>query len=356
MNLEQILTHELEAVGSSIQAPPPPALPIIARDARVTRRRGALRRGTVVLLAAAAVLTAVVLGSRVDGPDAGPSPAPQPTSVPTALPTGAPPAIAFIEGDTLYVDGHAQQGSWSAVLTHGRTSLAHLDDENRNGIGTIALFHDGSLVLAVPHTQQAALSPAGSRAAWLERDGSRWFVVVYDLVSDTEQGRVAVDSHDLGHVGGETEAWESLSAVDDSGVVTWGGVLRSHTWTPGSAPVESAPAPPGTTSGDFPVDDGQVVLSPEGTWGAWTVDRSGEQEQGTSETPDQWKIEAFAQRPGDPSSRIQFTLPRNTPPVDIEWESEGSILLHVSDDPTGITWHYVRCAVATRRCEVAPTP
>jgi hypothetical protein len=356
MNLEQILSDELRTVADETAAPPPPAFAALVRESRVARRREVRRRGTTAVLVAAAVLTAVVLGSRVDGPDAGPSPAPQPTSVPTALPTGAPPAIAFIEGDTLYVGGQAQQGSWTAVSTRGRTSLAHLDDETRNGIGTIALFRHGSLVVAIPHTQQAVLSPAGSRAAWLEQDGSRWFAVVYDLVSDNEQGRVAVDAQDLGHVGKETESWESISAVDDAGVVTWGGVLRSHTWTPGSAPVEWAPAAPGRTSGDFPVADGVVSLSPDGTWGAWMVDHSGEQEQGTSETPDQWTIEAFAQRPGDPASRIQFKLPRNTPPVDIVWETEDNILLQVSDDPTGITWHFLRCAVATRRCEVAPTP
>ena len=39
-----------------------------------------------------------------------------------------------------------------------------------------------------------------------------------------------------------------------------------------------------------------------------------------------------------------------------DWETTETFLTQVFDDPIGDTWHYVRCFIATKRCEVAPTP
>jgi hypothetical protein len=355
MNVEQILTDELGVVAASVEAPPPPAAAELIEKAERARTRTLLTRLGGSALVAAAVVAAIVIGTQVGDPDATPSPAPQPSE----LSTGAPPRIPFVKNDKLYVDGQVQRGSWLGVVTVQAASVGYLDDAN-DLTGSVALFHNGSEIARVPNVsvQGVVLSPDGSKAAWVERTGGgTWYVVSFDLEAGHELGRVAVDRNVLGHVGQESEAWESVSAVDNAGEVTWGGVVRQHLWKPGGVPEVSAPDPnPGATSGEFPVDEGIVSLSPDGAWGAWTVDHTGDQLQGTSATPDQYDVEVMAQRPGQPASLIHFGLPRNTNASGISWETTGGFLVTVFDDPTGISWHYLRCTIATRECEVAPTP
>jgi hypothetical protein len=362
VNVEQTLTDELASVAGSIGVPPPPAAAALVQEAETARSRRRLRVAATTLLAAAAVVAAIVAGNEIGRPDAAPSPAPQPTADSTArparLPTGAPPAIAFVKNDRLYVDDRVQPGSWVSVLNRGATAVGYVDDGN-DLTQTIVLFRDGSeITRAVSAASQiVVLSPDGTKAAWVERDGSSWYLAAYDVANRRELGRLPVDAHVLGHVGRETEAWETLRSVDDQGVVTWGGVVRGHVWTPGSAPRDTAPeAPRPTPSAAYPVRSDIVTVSPDGAWGAWTVDHTGEQPQGGSDIPDQYDVEVTAQRPGQPASAIHFRLPRNTNASGTDWESNGAFLVTVFEDPTGVSWHYVRCVIATRKCEVAPTP
>ncbi|MBO9522739.1 MAG: hypothetical protein J7518_14500 [Nocardioidaceae bacterium] len=357
MNLDQTLTDELRTVATELRTPPPPPAAELVRLAERQRTRARLRAAGIAVVAAAAVVTALALGGQLGKPDAAPSPAPRPTDLPTALPTGDPPAIPFIENDRLHVAGRVQPGSWVAVQTREGSSVAYLDDAN-DLTQTIALFDDGDPLgrFTDVSTQVVVLSPHGARAAWVERDGSRWFLVVYDFQTHREQGRLAVDARTMGHVGVENEGWESLGSVDDTGTVRWGGVLQGHVWTPDGEPQDTAPdADAGTPSGRFPVDEGVVSLSPDGAWGAWTVDRTGDRPQGTTDTPDQYDVEVAAQRPGQPGTRIRLPLPRDSNASGIDWETTGTFLVTVFDDPTGVSWHYVRCSVVTRDCELAPT-
>jgi hypothetical protein len=135
-------------------------------------------------------------------------------------------------------------------------------------------------------------------------------------------------------------------------------VLKQHVWTPGTPPRETAPdLNAGTAADGFPSKVAAfVMLSPDGAWGAWTEDHTGEQQQGGSEIPDQYTVEVWAQKPGQPDSRIEFKLPRNTFATDVAWETTGTFLVTVADDPTGVAWHFIRCSVVDRRCEYAPTP
>jgi hypothetical protein len=362
VSLEQTLTHELASVAGSIDVPPPPAAAALAQEADAARSRRRLRVAATTLLAAAAVVAAIVVGSQVGRPDTAPSPAPQPTAESTArparLPTGAPPAIAFVKDDRLYVDDRAQHGSWVSVLNRGATAVGYVDDGN-DLTQTIALFRDGSEIAraATAASQVVVLSPDGTKAAWVERDGSAWYLVAYDVADRRELGRLPADAHVLGHVGRETEAWETLRSVDDEGRVTWGGVVRGHVWTPGSTPRDTAPeVPRQTPSTAYPVRSEIVTVSPDGAWGAWTIAHTGEQQQGSTRVPDQYDVEVTAQRPGQPDSAIHFRLPRNTNASGTDWESNGAFLVTVFDDPTGVSWHYVRCVIATGKCEVAPTP
>lgn len=355
MNLEQIIRDELREVGAAVHPPPAPDPGLLVGGARQERARRLVRSGASVVLAAAVVLGIVLLGNALGHPTSAPSPAPQPTE----LPTGMAPQVPYIKNDVLYIDGRVRPGSWVGVITHQARSIAYLDDST--GVpetGTIALFRGASELARIPNVGASALSPNGRKAAWIERDGASWFAVVYDMETHREMGRLEVDAHQLGHVGAENEGWETLSAVDNNGVVTWGGVLKVHTWTPGSEPVASdPPTDPGSTpSGDFPVDDSEVSLSPDGTWGVWVEDRTAGQEQGTDETPDQYDRHLFAQHPGDPSSRFEFPLPPGLNISGGDWEMRMTVLSQVFDDPAGDTWHYVRCVITTRECEVAPTP
>lgn len=353
MSIEQTLSEELRDVGAAVLPPPAPDAALLVRIAERARTRTLVRSGISVVLTAAVVLAIVALGGHLKNPDAGPVPTPQPT----ALPTGKPPQVPYIKNDVLYVKGQALAGSWGGVVNHQASSIGYPDDVSGNPeTGTMVLFHDGSELARFPHVATSLLSPNGRKAAWIERDGQDWFAVVYDLETSRELGRIAVDAHDLGHVGPENEGWESLSSVDDDGVVIWAGVLTAHAWTPGHAPVEtSIPDGYDAQPGDFP-DPSVVTLSPDGAWGAWSEDRTGDQPQGTSTIPDQYDVHVFAQQPGQPSTRIEFRLPRNTNAAGAEWETTGDFLVTVFDDPTGVSWHYVRCTIATRGCEVAPTP
>ncbi|MFL6156508.1 MAG: hypothetical protein ACJ72D_10470, partial [Marmoricola sp.] len=99
-----------------------------------------------------------------------------------------------------------------------------------------------------------------------------------------------------------------------------------------------------------------VAVSPDERWGVWTTDHTGEQVQGGTAIPDQYVVEVTAQQPDRPGSTIHFELPRSSNISSLDWETDRAFLAIVYDDPTGVSWHYVRCTIATRGCEVAPTP
>lgn len=350
MNLEQIITDELHEIGAAVRPPPPPNPALLVREADRVRVRTVVRSGLSVVLAAAVVLGIIAFAGHLGNPDAGPIPNPEPT----VLPTGAPPAIPYIRNETLYVQGVAQPGSWAGVQTHEASSLAYLNDAQDES-GTIVLFRDGTEVGRFPNVSSSALSPLGRKAAFAQRQGKDWFLVVYDLETRHEVGRRPADPEKLGRGVVESEAWESISAVDDDGRVSWGGVVEVHTWKPGSAPVSSAPpADPGAQSGNFPVDDSEVSLSPDGAWGAWLTAGSGHQEQSTGDPSQEYLHHLYAQEAGKPSSRFEFRLPPGLNIGGADWETSGSFLTQVFDDPTGDSWHYIRCTLATRACEVAP--
>ena len=348
MNVENILTEELRSVGTNLRTPPPPVAMDLVRVAETRRSRTRLKASATVLIAAAAVLGAVLVSGNLGRQDTAPSP----TKQPTVLPTGEPPKISFVKDSALYVGGTRRPGTWAGVLPRRSGSLAF----SENAHGTIALFRDGKEVTRVDTQTDLGpvLSPSGTKAAWIQRDGADFSMVAYDLASGRELGRQQVGSRVLGHVGEETEAWESLYEISDAGVVAYGGVLRQHLWTPGSSPVDGTPEPTDEPTG-YPTDM-YVVLSPDGPWGAWTIDRAGDQPQGTTTTPAQYLVEVAAQKAGEPASLIQFQLPRNSNASSVDWETNGSFLVTVFDDAYGESWHYVRCILKTKRCEVAPTP
>lgn len=350
MNLEQTLTDELASVAGSLDVPPPPATAAVVQQAAQRRQRSRLRWTATTLLAAAAVVAAVVVGSQVGGPDAGPQPT-HPT--PTGLPTGAPPRVAYVSGSRLYLDGRVVPGSWGGVDVVGGTTLGYLDGAH-GGVGTRVLFRNGREIGRITHVsvaQPSILSPDGTKLAWVEREGGRFFLAVLDVPTWRELGRLQVDRSRLGHLGTEDEGWETVTSVTDDGTVAYGGVVAAHTWRPGSAPVDVAPRP-SVESTDFPHSTGGVVVSPDGAWGAWITDRHGKATTDYGQVSDGVTLA----HPGQPASQFTLGLPAGTDGHLLTWESSTDLLVTAYDDPRGDRWHFLRCNVLTRRCEVAPTP
>jgi hypothetical protein len=353
VNLEQTLTDELASVAGSIGVPPPPAVAAVVQRAEQSRTRSRVRWTATTLLAAAAVVAAVVVGNQIGRPDAAPSPAPQPTRSPTGLPTGAPPRVAYVAGSRLYLDGRVVPGDWGGVDVVGGTTLGYVHDPH-DQTTTRVVFRDGrevGRITDVSVDQPSLLSRDGTKLAWVERAGGRYFLVVRDVPGWRELGRLEVDPSRLGHVGAEDEGWETLTAVADDGTVSYGGVVAAHTWKPGSAPVDQAPQP-SLESNDFPRSSGGVVISPDGTWGAWSTDRHGK----VTVDADQKADGVTLAHPRRPASQFTLALPPGTDGRMLTWESTTDLLVTVFDDPDGVRWHFLRCDVVTRRCELAPTP
>ncbi len=354
MNIEQTLIDELRVVADSAEAPVPPDVADLVRLAERTRTRSRLARVGGTALVAAAVITAIVIGSQVGRPNAAPPPT-HPTGDATGgpLPTGAAPKIPYVLDGTLYLDGQAQPGTWSSVVTVGRTSMAvnGPDGAEKN---PVVLFHDGVEVarLTQDGTQDALLSPSGTKIAWIEHDGDTATLVVHDMETGQDLGRRQVASTQS-NGGEETEGSESIGTVADDGTVTYGSVVVTHTWKPGSAPVDSTPAVGSQTIPGFPDRAGYVWVQPDGTWGAWQTDRTGDPTPG--EDGDGILDGVTVQHPGDPGSRFTIALPTGTDARRLEWETSTAVLVTVFEDRDGNRWHYLRCDVDDRRCEQVPT-
>jgi hypothetical protein len=353
MTLEQTLIEELRFVADSADPPVPPSVAELVRIAERIRTRSRLTRVAGTALVAAAVVTAIVIGTQVGRPNAAPPPT-HPTGDATGgpLPTGAAPKIPYVLDGTLYIDGRARPGTWSSVMTVGRTSLAvnGPDGAERN---PVVLFHDGVEVarLTKDGTQDAVLSPGGTKIAWIEDDAGTGVLVVHDMDTGQDLGRRSVATTRF--TGGEeNEGWESIQQVDDDGTVTYGSVVVTHTWKPSSDPVDSTPTSGSEMIPGFPERAGYVWLSPEGTWGAWQTDRTGDP------APDEGNglLDGITvQHPGDRASRFTIALPARTDARRLEWETSTDLLVTVFDDRDGNRWHFLRCDVTERSCEQVPT-
>jgi len=143
-----------------------------------------------------------------------------------------------------------------------------------------------------------------------------------------------------------------LAKVTDDGTVTYGSVLVTHTWKPGSAPVDQ-PAQSYDGIEGYPDRAGYVTVRPDGVWGAWQTDRTGDPAPGKDgEGP---LDGVTVQRPGEPASRFTIALPVGTDARRVEWETTHDLLVTVFEDRDGFEWHYLRCNIIDRRCEQVPT-
>jgi hypothetical protein len=211
------------------------------------------------------------------------------------------------------------------------------------------LFRSGAIVERVPAADGPMMSLDGSKLTWIEVSGGEADLVVRDLTDDRELGRLSLDP---ATVTGDSEATVHLTAVDDDGTVHWGSVLVDRSWKPGSKPVDVAePAHTPDVEG-FPRSAVSVLLSPDGSLGAWLTDREGRTETSSEFT-------AFdgvtVQAPNQPDTRFTIVLPEKTDLRGIAWETSTDLLLTVFEDIEGTKVHFVRCSVTDRECEVAPT-
>lgn len=357
MNLEKTLAAELVAVARGVDAPPPPAVAELVRDAGRRRTRSRLRFAATSVLVAAAVVAAVVLGSQVGRPSATPGPThpsspPTTTATPAPLPTGEPPRIAYVgAGHHLHLPSGAPIGGtwWSAVTHDGYTVAVRPGGKMHRG--QPVLFRDGvETDLLRDAAVDAIFSPDGRKLAWVEQSGSSAYLVVYDLRLQREQGRLPIDPN---VVASDNEAEENVVTVDDSGTVTYGSMVGWYRWTPGGArvalgrPTHATLLPTG-----FPQDAEAVVLSPGGRFGAWVTDQNGQVRRGDRAPHDGVTV----QQPGQPGTRFTIALPGGNDAGTIAWESATDLLVSVPADPDLNSVTFLRCHVATRACEVAPAP
>lgn len=348
MNLEQTLVDELAFVADHAQPPIPPNVSDLVRTAQRARTRTVVTRIGGSALVAAAVVAAIVLGSQISRPGAAPTPT-HPTPTPGELALGAAPRIPYVLDGRLYIDGKALPGTWSNVQTAGRTSIAFNgpeDDENN----PVVLFHDGVEVARLTRAgaMDAILSPRGTKVAWIEYAGKTATLVVHDMDTGRDLGRRRVAQ--TGSNGGEeTEGTEALGSVADDGTVTYGSVLVTHTWTPGSEPIDSTPDPQAGLAAGFPQRAGYVWLRADGVWGAWQTDRTGDPAPGGEEGAPLDGV--TLQHPNDPSSRFTIALPAGSDARRLEWETSTTLLVTVFEDIDGTRWHYLRCDIGDKTCE-----
>jgi hypothetical protein len=354
MNVEQTLTDELRVVAGSVQPPPPPVAELVRR-AEQARTRTRAGRAAAIGLVAAAVVAAILIGNQVGRPTSAPPPAHHSKGA-TSLPVGDPPRIPYVLGTTLYIGGEPQPGTWLGVDTVGKSSLAsRAKGPGDYTVTEAVLFRGGVEVARVKDTISAMLSPDGTKVAWLDSapDFSAAHLGELDALTGRVLGRLDLDPRTFDEKANE-EAWLSIAKVDDDGTVTYGGVLASHTWRPGSAPVDHGSAMPSQEPPDIPnvVD---LQMSPDGTWGAWLTDRRG-RNVGNRTDYNGVLDGVTMQKPGDPGSRITIPLPAGTDLRGIVWESSTDVLLSVADNAVGDQFHYVRCSRLGRQCEIATKP
>jgi hypothetical protein len=350
MNVETILTEELQVVAGAVQPPPPPVAELV-RLAERSRTRGRAGRVAAVVLVAAAVVVAIVIGSQVGRPTTAPPPAHHSKGA-TPLAVGEAPRIPYVLGTTLYLDGKPRPGTWLGVETAGDITLASRAAAPDNYADTDAvLFRDGAQVYVVRHVHSGPeLSPRGTKLAWIEVVDGTPVLVVRDLAADRELGRLPLDTP----VDPDVESAETVQSVDDGGTVSYGSVLVSHTWRPGTVPVDQGPPSPSQSPPGFP-NVLELTMSPDQTWGAWLTDRRG-RNVGNRTDYDGVLDGVTVQKPGDRGSRLTIPLPAGTDLRGVVWESSTDVLLTVADNAVGDRTHYVRCSRLNRQCEIARTP
>jgi hypothetical protein len=348
VNVEQTLTEELGTVARSLNTPPPPsATDLVSRAERVRTRRISTTVAVSGLLAAA-IVGAVVLGNDLGHPDS----APPITKVTVApLPTGAAPAIPYVDGSTLYVDGRPVEGAYGGSTTAGSTTLAYPAGQAGN-FTSFTVLYDGARV-AVGRARNVVISPDGTKVAWAAVDAASAHLVEIDGTTGRELGRVALDRSLYSREGREDESWETVATVGDDGTVTYGSTATTHTWHPGHAPVDVALQNSAAPPAGFPWAAGwDLAVQPSG-WGAWLTNSRG---RTNSRGVDGWINDGVTvQRAHRPGTLETIVLPKGSNATGVTWESATKLLVHVADDASGDRWHFLRCDITTERCEIAPT-
>jgi hypothetical protein len=322
----------------------------LAQGAGRAFTRSRVRWTATTVLAAAAVITAIVLGNQAGRQSASPRPShPTPTSSPLQV---GEQLKSYVDPDRrrLYVDGVVVPGAWYGETRRGETTLGFLGE---GGQGHLGIFW-GTRRVGTLHDvvdDNVVVSRTGQTIAWLESSAGSVQLVVAAVTADSvhEVGRRSLDPVVLKT---DSEAAEQVIDVDDHHTVTYGGVLGGHAWTPGQSPRTADITTFLTRAEGFPNSYYPPQMNPAGTWGAWPTDRDGRGHRDDSVGP----YPAFtAQRPNQPDTRMTFSRPVAEGPLQwMYWESDDDLILAEGDSPESTT--YLRCSVVTRRCELAPTP
>jgi hypothetical protein len=285
-------------------------------------------------------------------PNAAPPPT-HPSQTPTdrPLPVGDAPRIAYVVRDTLYVNGEARTGSFIEVQTAGDSAVAYR--QGRGADATPIVFRGGRQVAVLSGAVGGTrLSPDGTMVAWFEVSAGADQLVVRDLTTGNDLGRVTVDAtavnvDDQGNL-------NAVSIAADGTVVYTADAAAYFSWHPGGTPV-SVPAPDAQAAPDgFSPDASFVTLNRDETWGIWATDKLGH----APESPDYNGLTdgATFEKRGDPQSRFTVTFPDGGGVYKLQWESDTDALLDYLVDGEGSNDRYLRCSVVTQRCEYAPTP
>jgi len=347
MNLEQIITEELRDVGAAVRPPAPPDPALLVRRAEQVRVRTLVRSSATVVLAAAAVLAIIVLGAHLGNPKAAPPPLPQPTE----LPTGSAAAIPYQKDGVLYAGGVAVTGgTLNTVLEAGHYLVAELTNGSSS---TLVIFRDGTEVGRLEHASRSnpTLSQDGTKLGYVERIGSVYMLVSRDLDADRELGRLTVDPSTFGIQGEATVGSLSIGPVGNDGTIHYD-TDASYAWAPGGSPSAEPTSPEVPDIPGYPEFMIAEQLNPDQTWGAWLAPEDG----GPSIEDGARAAYLRAQQPHRPDTRVSITLPADAKATNLRWETETDVLVFVDDDATGEHWHFLRCSITTKRCEVAPTP
>ena len=311
-----------------------------------------------LLVLAVAPLLALGAGCGADAPEALPLPGPThpTTAVPAAVtttpaPTVAAPKVPYLVGDTLYAGGKSYPGWWYELTVHGRTAVAVNRQSHK---ATIVVLRNGTLVErlhGMVYVQRPALSWDGSKLAYIEADSSSAHLVVRDLRTSKDLGRLPVDIRRVRH---DEPGLILVDRVDDDGTAHYGDVANGYAWTPSQGrPVKETRREPWSSRTGFPADAFAIELRSDQGWGAWRQGVPGYKtilKGGHAQT-------LQAQQPGRPGTRVVIQLPkwRNTYARDLTWETRTDVLLLMQTD-TGRRAHLIRCNIVTKRCETVPTP
>ena len=345
MSVEDLLTGELRTVASDVQTPPPPAPAYLVQRARRERSRRRRRTLAGAGLVAATVVVAVALGVHAGRPEASPGPA-HATGTHSGLPTGEAPMIPYVVGETLYLFGQPVAGSWWDVQTVQGTTVA---TRAVPPIGKPVMFDNGDHPrpnhLLDGAIGRAQFSTDGTKLAWVEPSGSSAHLVVRDLETGVNLGRLRVDPK---RVFTEDGTQEHIMWLGNDGTVWYGGSLGVRAWKPGSPPVTAPPGP--TQTEGYPVDETELAFSADGNWAAWRSDRRGR----TGDRPDGYDGVTF-ESTQNPDTRITIALPAGTNVHSVTWESALDVLLRYQEQPGAAALCFMRCSIEDKHCELAPT-